>query len=181
MSANNIKKNIVELTRTDLAGYRRMRKLPLRVVADNVRSMQNVGALFRTSDAFLVERLVLGGISGCPPHPQISKSALGAEESVEWVHVDDTLEAVRGLKKEGWKIYVLEQTHESIAMQALPDNPGEKCVIVVGNEVDGVDQRIVDLADCALEIPMHGIKHSLNVSVSGGIAIWEFYKRLIKK
>lgn len=174
------KKNIIELTRTDVTSYRKAEKLPLRVMADNVRSMQNVGALFRTSDSFMVEELILAGITGCPPHPQISKSALGAEESVKWRHVENASEEVVRLKKEGWKIYVLEQTFGSIPMQDLAVEKSERALLIVGNEVEGVAQEIVDMADVALEIPMHGIKHSLNVSVSAGIAIWEFYVRMVK-
>ncbi|MCM1378021.1 MAG: RNA methyltransferase [Clostridium sp.] len=175
------KKNIIELTNTDIDGYRNMAKLPLKVLADNVRSMQNVGAFFRTGDAFLIDELILGGISGVPPHPQITKSALGAEESVAWRHVEDSLEECQRLKSEGWKICVLEQTHGSIPLEEFQLQDSERYVLVVGNEVEGVDQRIVDLADVAVEIPMHGIKHSLNVSVSGGIALWEFYKKIKNK
>lgn len=174
------KKNIVDLTRTDVDSYRRMHKLPLRLLADNVRSMQNIGALFRTSDSFLVEEFILAGISGTPPHPQISKSALGAEESVAWRYVPDALGEVVRLKEDDWKIYVLEQAYGSIPLQDLELCGSEKCLLIVGNEVEGVAQGIVDIADETLEIPMHGIKHSLNVAVSGGIALWEFYKRLIR-
>lgn len=155
-----------------------MRKIPLILVADNVRSMQNIGAFFRTSDAFLVEEIILGGISGSPPNPAISKTALGAEDSVAWRHVDNTLQAVEELKKDGWSIYVLEQTFGSIPLQDISSLPLGKSVLVVGNEVDGVDQRIVDIADAAIEIEMNGVKHSLNVSVSAGIALWEFYKKM---
>ncbi|MCM1153554.1 MAG: TrmH family RNA methyltransferase [Muribaculum sp.] len=176
------KKNIVELTHTDVETYRHTAKLPLKVMADNVRSMQNVGALFRTSDAFLVDELILAGISGCPPHPQISKSALGAELSVAWRHVEDSAACVGRLKKEGWLILVLEQTHGSVPLQdfKLADY-ARGVMLVVGNEVEGVDQKIVDMCDYALEISMHGVKHSLNVAVSGGIAIWELYKQLMAK
>lgn len=172
------KKNIIELTRIDIESYRKLEKLPLSVMADNVRSMQNIGAIFRTSDAFLIEEIILGGISGIPPHPEINKSALGAEDSVAWRYVSDTYEEVRNLKNKGWRIFVLEQTHGSIPMQYLEVNSSYKNLLVVGNEVDGVDQRIVDIADVALEIPQGGIKHSLNVSVSTAIALWEFYKKM---
>lgn len=172
------KKNIVELTHCDVDTYRRMDKLPLKVMADNVRSMQNVGALFRTSDALLVEELILAGISGRPPHPQISKTALGAEESVAWRHIEDSYAEALRLKQEGWKILVLEQTFGSVPLHEYSVDAGERLLLVVGNEVEGVDQRIVDIADTALEIPMHGVKHSLNVAVSAGIAIFHLYTLL---
>lgn len=166
------KKDIVELTNCSLEDYKSKPKRPLVLVADNVRSMYNVGAMMRTADALLVQSLVLGGITGCPPHPEITKTALGAEESVDWTHTGDTYAAVLSLKERGWKICVLEQTHNSIPLQDFRPRAGTPLVLVVGNEVHGVDQRIVDLADAVLEIPQEGVKHSLNVSVSAGIALW---------
>ena len=166
------KKNILELTKCSLEEYKNMEKRPLIVVADNVRSMHNIGSIFRTADAFLVEEIVLGGISGTPPHPEISKTALGAEMAVKWRHATDTLKEVERLKKEGWKICVLEQALGSISLKDFERKEDERLVLVVGNEVSGVDQRIVDLADYVLEIPQYGTKHSLNVSVSAGIAIF---------
>lgn len=146
-------------------------------MADNVRSAQNIGAILRTSDALLIEEMIMAGISAVPPSQEISRTALGAEDSVKWRYVEDALEEVIKLKKEGVKILVLEQTHNSIPLQEF--NPqiekNEKYMLVVGNEVDGVNQKIVDLADNVLEIPMHGIKHSLNVAVSTGIALWQLY------
>ena len=165
------KKNILELTRCSAEEYRLMPKRPLKVVADNVRSMHNIGSIFRTADAFLVEELILGGISGQPPHPEITKTALGAEDSVKWRHVADTLKEIKRLRSEGWSICVLEQAHDSIPLDSFEAGEGKKLVLVVGNEVSGVDQRIVDEADYVLEIPQYGTKHSLNVSVSAGIAI----------
>lgn len=167
------KKNIIELTRIDTEGYRHLKKRPLKVVCDNVRSMHNIGALFRTSDAFLVDEIILGGISGCPPHPEIAKTALGAENSVAWRHVDDTLTELLRLRNEGWKILVLEQTHGSIPLQLYNRPEEERAVLVIGNEVEGVDQAIVDIADACLEIPQYGTKHSLNVSCSAAIALWQ--------
>ncbi|MDE6717936.1 MAG: RNA methyltransferase [Muribaculaceae bacterium] len=167
------KKNIIELTHCDLESYRRLDKVPVRVLCDNVRSMHNIGAIFRTSDAFLIEEVILGGISGCPPHPEISKTALGAEESVAWRHVDSSLAEVERLKGEGWRIAVLEQTIGSVALNEFRRDPEERLLLVVGNEVEGVDQRIVDIADTCLEIPQYGTKHSLNVSCSAAIALWQ--------
>lgn len=191
------KKSIVELTRCSVEQYKAMRKLPLSVLTDNVRSMHNIGAIFRTADAFRVNEVILGGISGCPPHPEISKSALGAEESVAWRHVDSALDEVRRLQADGWRVCVLEQTHNSIPLQEFSLNhikrKGEpdtdikykgataddiKLVLVVGNEVNGVDQRIVDAADHILEIPQEGTKHSLNVSTSAAIALFHLFQML---
>lgn len=163
------------------AEYKALPKLPIILVVDNVRSMHNIGSLFRTSDAFKVEEIVLGGISGCPPHPEISKTALGAEYTVSWRHVKDTLPAVSALQSKGWKICVLEQAHGSISLEAFhPDISSGKeddkgLVLVVGNEVKGVDQAIVDMADYILEIPQEGTKHSLNVAASGAIALFHLY------
>lgn len=172
------KKNIIELTRISLDDYKHLEKLPIRLMADNVRSGQNIGAMLRTSDAMKVKEVIMAGISPVPPSNEISKTALGAEESVSWRQVDDGVEEVKRLKSEGVKIYVLEQAHDSVGLQNLGKvaNIGEDALIVVGNEVNGVDQRIVDMADIILEIPMEGIKHSLNVSISAGLALWEFYK-----
>lgn len=166
------KKNILELTRCSADEYRAMDKRPLIVVTDNVRSMHNIGSIFRTADAFLVEEIVLGGISGCPPHPEISKTALGAEDTVDWRYSADVCEAVYELKSRGWKICVLEQVHGSIPLHDFRVPIDERIALVVGNEVTGVNQRIVDIADYVLEIPQYGTKHSLNVSVSAGIAIF---------
>ena len=186
------KKNIVELTRCSVEEYRGMSKLPLMLLTDNVRSMHNIGSLFRTSDAFRVSEILLGGISGCPPHPEISKTALGAEESVCWRHVDDSYQEAKNLQAQGWRVCVLEQTHNSIMLQDFHitsnkkeeregeerDERDEKYLLVVGNEVEGVDQRIVDIADYVLEIPQEGTKHSLNVSASAAIALFQLYIQL---
>lgn len=180
MAVDRRKKNIVELTNCSVSEYKGKEKLPLRVLTDNVRSMYNIGAIFRTSDAFLVDEIILGGISGCPPHPEIAKTALGAEETVAWRHVEDAVEETLRLKEEGWKICTLEQAHNSLSLQDFkPGDIREKYVLIVGNEVEGVDQRLVDLSDVVLEIPQHGIKHSLNVSSSASIALWHFYASLI--
>ena len=166
------KKNILELSLCTQAEYKEIEKQPLVVVTDNVRSMHNIGSIFRTADAFLVEEIVLGGISGTPPHPEITKTALGAENTVKWRHVEDTLAEIEKLKKEGVKICVLEQVNGSIPLQEFKRRPGERLALVVGNEVEGVSQQIVDKADYVLEIPQHGTKHSLNVSVSAAIALY---------
>lgn len=167
------KKNILELTRTSVREYKEKEKLPLTVLLDNVRSMYNVGAVFRTADAFLINKIILTGITGKPPHPEITKTALGAEESVDWIYEEDALVSVEKMKEQGWKICVLEQTHNSKPLQEFKPVKGEKYLLVAGNEVKGVNQKIVDIADIVLEIPQQGVKHSLNVSVSIGIALWQ--------
>lgn len=172
------KKSIVELTNCSVAEYKGIDKLPIKVVTDNVRSMYNIGSIFRTSDAFLVDEIILGGISGCPPHPEISKTALGAEETVEWRHVEDTVAAVRELKEQGWTICTLEQTHNSTPLGDFRPQRGVRYVLIVGNEVEGVDQRLVDMSDIVLEIPQHGVKHSLNVSSSASIALWHLFSNI---
>lgn len=153
-----------------------MEKLPITILLDNVRSMYNVGSVFRTSDAFLIYEVILCGITGKPPHPEISKTALGADESVRWRYEENALEVVKRMKGEGWIICVLEQAHGSISLQNFTPSPTQKYLLVAGNEVEGVNQDIVDIADIILEIPQHGVKHSLNISVSVGIALWQLVK-----
>lgn len=172
------KKNIVELTNCSLRQYKETRKLPLALMADNVRSMYNIGAMLRTADGFLIKEMVMAGISGCPPHPEITKTALGAEESVSWRHVDDAYEETLRMQRESWRICALEQAHDSTRLDLFIPVQDEKYLLVVGNEVSGVDQRIVDIADVILEIPQAGVKHSLNVSVSAGIALWHISSRM---
>ena len=168
-----LKKNIVELTNCSVEEYRELKKLPFRVLLDNVRSMQNVGSILRTSDAFLIEEVIMAGITGIPPHKEISKTALGAEDSVSWRYVEDAVEECMRMKADGWTVCVLEQAHGSIDLMDFAPEQGRKYLLVVGNEVHGVDERIVDMADIILEIPMRGVKHSLNVAVSAGMAIWK--------
>lgn len=172
------KKTIAELTQCSVEEYKGKGKLPLRILLDNVRSMQNVGSILRTSDAFLIDKVVMTGITGVPPHKEISKTALGAEDSVEWSYAEDALEECRRLRERGWTICVLEQTHDSIDLMDFSAEEGARYVLVVGNEVKGVSQAIVDMADIVLEIPMHGVKHSLNVAVSAGMAILQLSHRL---
>ena len=173
------KKNIIELTHCSVKEYREKEKLPVCVLLDNVRSMYNVGAIFRTADAFLIDEVILTGITGCPPHPEITKTALGAEESVRWKYEKDPFTELENKRKEGWKICVLEQAYGSISLQDFIADSKERYVLVAGNEVSGVQQNIVDIADIILEIPQCGVKHSLNVSVSTGIALWELVKNMI--
>ena len=167
------KKTTVELTLKSVEEAVAAEKIPLSVVLDNVRSLQNVGSVMRTADAFAVSEVICCGITGVPPHPELSKTALGAEESVAWRHVDDSVAECLLLKKAGWKICVLEQVHGSIPLDSFRAIPGERYALVLGNEVSGVSQEVVYMADVVLEIPMKGAKHSLNVAVSGGIALWQ--------
>ena len=173
------KKTIWDLGRVDVEEFRRQPKTPLTVVLDNVRSLNNIGSIFRTSDAFAVERLVLCGITATPPSPEIHKTALGAENSVEWIHEPDTLEALSALKESGYTLLCLEQVKGSVALQDFVPDPSARYALVLGHEVDGVDQRAVDMCDICLEIPQAGTKHSMNVAVSGGIAIWHIFSSLL--
>lgn len=174
------KKKIWELERVDIDTYRATRKLPLVLVVDNVRSLNNIGSLFRTADAFLVERICLCGISATPPSVEIHKTALGAEDSVAWSYHSTTPDAINALKTEGFTICTLEQVKGSVGLQDYAVKDGGKYAIVIGNEVDGVDQAVVDASDVCLEIPQFGTKHSLNVSVSAAIAMWHFFNQLVK-
>ncbi|MBQ5697338.1 MAG: RNA methyltransferase [Muribaculaceae bacterium] len=172
------KKNIIELTRITIDDYRRSDKLPVKVVVDSVRSMNNIGSIFRTSDAFMVDEIILCGITATPPHPEIHKTALGAEESVAWRYEKSAEEAVRKLQEAGVKVCCLEQTHNSVPLHEFIPSKDEVYAIVVGNEVEGVNQSVVDAADTVIEIPQFGTKHSLNVAVSAGLAIWHFIESL---
>lgn len=176
MEADRKKKNILELTNCSVEQYKQKEKFGIIVLLDNIRSMYNVGSVLRTADAFLVYKVILSGITGCPPHPEIAKTALGADESVDWSYEENSIETVRRLKKDGWKICVLEQAHGSVPLQEFQVRNNGRYVLVAGNEVEGVNQEIVDMADVVLEIPQHGVKHSLNVSVSVGIALWQMLR-----
>ena len=158
--------------------FRNAEKLPLVVVLDNVRSLHNVGSVFRTSDAFRVQRILLCGITATPPNAEIHKTALGAEDVVEWQYFESTDEAVAMLREEGYRIYSIELCDGSIALQDFETSPGENYAVILGNEVKGVQQSVVDSSDGAIEIPQFGTKHSLNVSVTAGMVIWEFAKKL---
>ena len=169
------KLSMEQLGRISVDEYKSSEKSPLIIIADNVRSMHNVGSIFRTSDAFLVEKIYLCGITPTPPHREIQKTALGATESVDWQYAEDTLDVINQLKKEGWTILALEQTTNSVMLDELKVEKGEKIAIVLGNEVDGVDQEVINLCHKAVEIPQFGTKHSFNVSVSCGIMLWQVY------
>lgn len=173
------KLKVTELNRIDIDQFKASAKTPLVVVLDNVRSMHNVGSVFRTADAFRLEAVVLCGITACPPHAEIHKTALGAEESVDWTYYSDSNEAVKELLSKGYEVYALEQVEGSIPLQDFKAVPELRYAIVLGNEVKGVGQSTVNLCDGAIEIPQYGTKHSLNVSVSGGMAIWHVASQLL--
>ncbi len=168
------KLTVEELHRMDIESFRQSEKLPLVIVLDNVRSLHNVGSVFRTADAFRLAGVYLCGITACPPSPEIHKTALGAEDSVEWTYMADTLEAVRLLREKGYEILAVEQVEESYKLGDFRPDPARSYALVMGNEVKGVRQDVVNAADGAIEIPQYGTKHSLNVSVSAGIVMWEF-------
>lgn len=172
------KLKVTELNRISVEAFKEADKLPLIVVLDNVRSQYNVGSVFRTSDAFRVECIYLCGISATPPHQEIHKTALGAEDTVNWEYYKDTKEAILKLKSEGYYIYSIEQVEGSIMLENLQLDPSKKYAVVLGNEVKGVQQEVVDLSDGCIEIPQYGTKHSLNVSTAAGIIIWDFFKWL---
>ena len=172
------KLKITELNRLTTEEFKSRKKTPLVVVLDNVRSLHNVGSVFRTSDAYLVETVCLCGITSTPPHAEIHKSALGAENSVDWVYFEDTLEAIKELKTKGFEVMAIEQAEGSTLLNQLEINPAGKYAVVLGNEVKGVQQAVVDACDGCIEIPQYGTKHSLNVSVTAGIIIWEFASKL---
>ena len=173
------KLKITEMNRISVQQFHEIEKIPLVVVLDHVRSLYNVGSVFRTSDAFRVNEVVLCGITATPPHTEIHKTALGAEDSVRWKYFKNTLEAIDELKKEGYDIYSIEQAHGSTKLQTFEPLHGKKYAVVLGNEVKGVHQEVVDASDGCLEIPQFGTKHSMNVSVTAGIIIWHFAKQLL--
>lgn len=172
------KKKIWELGRVDAEAFSQVEKMPLVMVVDNVRSLNNIGSIFRTADAFVVEKIVLCGISATPPSVEIHKTALGAEDSVEWDYSESTLRAVETLKEAGYVVCALEQVKGSVWLDKFEVDKDRKYAVIVGNEVDGVDQDVVDACHFCLEIPQFGTKHSLNVSVSAALAMWHFFKTL---
>jgi len=171
----------IELGRVTVEEYRELPDSGVVIVLDNIRSAHNVGSAFRTADSFKIDKVWLCGICAVPPSAEIHKSALGAEDSVEWVHVDDTMEAVRHLKEEGYVIVSAEQTVGSVMLDTFKPEKGQKYAIVFGNEVSGVRQDVVDASDLSLEIPQFGTKHSLNVSVSVGVILWHFRYNMMNR
>lgn len=173
----NKKLKLWELERVSEAEFKKQEKFPIIVILDELRSLSNVGSFFRTCDAFNVEKIYLCGITACPPHRDIQKTALGATESVEWEHRSSTVELINELKQQDVRICSIEQTKQTTLLQEVENLPNEKYALVFGNEVNGVAQEAVDLSDYIIEIPQFGTKHSLNVAVCAGIVIWEFAKK----
>ena len=173
------KLKVTELNRIDVSQFKSAEKTPLVVILDDVRSMYNVGSVFRTADSFRLEKLVLCGITACPPNPEIHKTALGAELSMEWESSPSVIDSVNKFHEEGYEVYALEQVENSIKLNEFKTEKGKKYALILGNEVKGVSQEAVNICDGAIEIPQFGTKHSMNVSVSGGIAIWHIASQLL--
>ena len=169
-----------ELNRLDIEQFKKAEKTPLIVILDNVRSLNNIGSVFRTCDAFLIEKIYLCGITATPPNKEIHKTALGATDSVAWEYEENTLSAVEKLKEQGAYIISIEQAENSTMLNDFEPNRNQKYAIIFGNEVKGVEQEVVSASDEVIEIPQYGTKHSLNISVSAGIAIWELAMKLRK-
>ena len=172
------KLTVEELNRMDIEEFHQSEKLPLIIVLDNIRSLHNVGSVFRTADAFRLQGVWLCGITACPPAAEIHKTALGAEDSVSWEYFEDTLDAVERLQREGYEVLAVEQVEGSLKLNTFRIDPAKRYALILGNEVKGVRQDVVDAADAALEIPQYGTKHSMNVSVTAGIVTWEFERQM---
>ncbi len=167
-----------ELDRLSVEEYREIEKTPITVVLDNIRSCNNIGSVFRTSDALLIEKVILCGITATPPNTEIHKTALDAEKSVPWLYFDKTETVVLNLKEEGYEVFAVEQVENSIMLPEFKPEKGKKYALIFGNEVKGVQQSVVDLCDGAIEIPQYGTKHSFNISVSAGIVLWDLVYKL---
>ena len=175
----NKKLKLWELNRVSEEDFKLQKKFPIIVILDSIRSLNNIGSFFRTSDAFNVEKIYLCGITATPPHRDIQKTALGATESVAWEHRTSIIDVINELKNQNIKICSIEQAEKTTLLQDVAKLPNEKFALVFGNEVDGVNQEVVDASDYIIEIPQFGTKHSLNVSVCAGVVLWEFAKRNI--
>ncbi len=167
-----------ELDRLSVEEYKEIEKTPITVVLDNIRSCNNIGSVFRTSDALLIEKVILCGITATPPNKDIHKTALDAEKSVPWEYVEETEEAILNLKADGYRVFAVEQVENSIMLPDFAPEKDQKLALVFGNEVKGVQQSVVDLCDGAIEIPQYGTKHSFNISVSAGIVLWDLVYKL---
>lgn len=176
----NRKLKLTELNRVSVDEYKQQEKTPIIVILDNIRSLNNVGSFFRTSDAFNIEAIYLCGITATPPHREIQKTALGATDSVDWYYNENTVEVVDVLQSKGVKVYAIEQAENTISLERFDYN-NEPIALVFGNEVKGVDQKVIDAADGCIEIPQFGTKHSLNVSISYGVVAWHLVNQVLKK
>ena len=169
---------MLELHRISTEQFKAMAKIPVVVVLDDVRSEMNVGSVFRTADAFVIERIALCGITPVPPMPEIHKTALGAEDSVAWTRYDNAMQAVEQLRNEDYMICSIEQAHGSISLDQFPISRDKKYAMIFGNEVKGVAQDVVDASDCCIELPQQGTKHSLNIANAAAIVMWQFFEQL---
>jgi 23S rRNA (guanosine2251-2'-O)-methyltransferase len=169
-----------ELNRLSPEAFKNAKKTPIVLVLDNIRSLHNVGSVFRTADAFLIEKIYLCGLTGTPPNKEIEKTALGATNSVDWVYMKNTIDAISELREKDYQIYSIEQANESVMLHVFETDKTKQLALIFGNEVYGVEQQIVDMIDGVVEIPQLGTKHSLNVSVSIGIVLWELMKGRMK-
>lgn len=167
-----------ELNRVSVDEFKEQEKLPVAVVLDNVRSMHNVGSIFRTSDGFAVEQVILCGITGQPPHREIEKTALGATQSIDWKYFPDTLQAVQQLRDNGYQIIAIEQAENSLMLHQFEPQAGKKYALIFGNEVNGVSDEVMKQIDTCIEIPQFGTKHSFNIVVSAGIVLWDIFAKL---
>lgn len=167
-----------ELERKTVEEFRDAEKTPLIVILDNVRSLNNIGSVFRTCDAFLIKKIYLCGITAIPPHKDIHKTALGATETVAWEYIKDTREVVMNLRRAGTEVFAVEQAENAVMLQEFTPASGKTLAVIFGNEVKGVQQEVVDACNGVIEIPQHGSKHSLNIAVSAGIIIWDIFKKL---
>ncbi|MCD4681509.1 MAG: RNA methyltransferase [Bacteroidales bacterium] len=170
----------VELNRISIEEFKESKKTPVVIVLDNIRSQNNTGSVFRTADAFLLEAIFLCGITATPPHREIHKTALGATDSVEWKYFDETSEAVKLLKEQNFKIFAVEQALESISLNDFYPSVNDKIALIFGNEVKGIEDKVMNMVDACIEIPQFGTKHSLNISISAGIVIWEVFRKINK-
>ncbi|MCD4709668.1 MAG: RNA methyltransferase [Bacteroidales bacterium] len=170
-----------ELDRLSVEAFKKVDKIPFMVVLDNVRSLHNIGSLFRTADAFRLEGIFLCGITATPPHREIHKTALGATDSVHWEYRKETTDAITELKGDGYRIFSVEQAEGAVMLDQVQLSGDQKYVLVFGHEIRGVEQQVVDMSDLCIEIPQYGTKHSLNISVAAGIVIWELFRRMEQK
>ncbi|MES2410255.1 MAG: RNA methyltransferase [Bacteroidota bacterium] len=167
-----------ELERKSIEDFKEAEKTPIIIVLDDIRSLHNIGSVFRTADAFLIEKIYLCGITATPPNKEIHKTALGATETIAWEHQNDILSVIENLKKENVSVFAIEQVENAIFLQDFTVKKGKKYALVFGNEVFGVSQKAIELSDGTIEIPQLGTKHSLNISVSAGIVVWDLFKKM---
>ena len=172
---DQLKRSMEELNRLSIQEFKGADKLPVTIVLDNVRSMHNVGSIFRTADAFLIEKIMLCGITARPPHREITKTALGATESLEWHYYDTTLEVITNLKTQGYRIFAIEQVKDSLMLDKISFEKDQKIALVFGNEVFGVEDEVLKNCDGSIEIPQFGTKHSFNITISVGIVLWHYF------